>query len=312
MHKPFYPELCKRYEDFDFKRKSLISKLLYYFTFDQNGIIHLQFTALEGGKKRYFPITVQQYALMQYNQYAKTHSPAVKEAFLKHADWLLQSLKIKGKLAYWPYTWPMRIAGYAWRKPYDWASCIAQGQGLSVLIRAHSLTKNIKYLTLVKNILRSFETDYRISGGVLEVDEQGNKWYLEFPATLKHGRVLNGLLYSLIGLYEYYSYTKDKQAKSLFEAGKNTIAANLDHYDLDYGFFKWSRYDDQQIFYTGRRYHLRVLLPQLKILYKITSDKRFKRKYEQWKQWAEHYALQSKLLDLPLLAIQKLRAYLPF
>ena len=179
-----------------------------------------------------------------------------------------------------------------------------------MLIRAHALTKNKKYLAPCKKILKSFETDYHKTGGVLETDEKGDSWYLEFPATLSHGRVLNGFLYALIGLWEYYLYTKDKQVKRLFEQGQDTAAKNLDRYDLDLGWFQWSRYDDAKIFYSGRRYHHKTLLPQLKILHAITGDGRFGEKYRQWEEWAKRYALRSKALDLVLLAWQKLRAYI--
>lgn len=309
MYPQFYPELCKTEEAFDFGRKSLISKLLYSFAFDEKDLIYLQFTYLRGSAKRYFPITVQQYALMRYNQYAHSKALEAKKDFLRHADWLVEHVKVRGNLAYWPYTWKMRIRGYIWKKPYDWASCIAQGQGLSVLIRAHSLTKNKKYLAPCKKILNSFETDFRKTGGVLELDEQGDPWYLEFPATFRHGRVLNGFLYALLGLWEYYHYTKDGHAKKLFEQGKETAAKNLDRYDLDWGLFRWSRYDDQKIFYSGRRYHHKTVLPQLKVLYEITKDKRFLEKYSQWKEWAKRYALWSKILDLPLLSLQKILTY---
>ncbi len=309
MYLPFYPELCKTEQAFDFDRKSLISRFLYYFTLDGLGIVCLQFTLFGGSAKQYFPVTVQQYALCQYNLYVQNKKREHKETFLHHADWLLESLKVRGNLAYWPYTWPMRILEYTWKKPYDWASCIAQGQGLSVLIRAHSLTKDKKYLAPCKKLLKSFETDYRKSGGILETDRYGDAWYLEFPATVRHGRVLNGFLYALIGLWEYYLYTKDKQAKKLFETGKETAAKNLDLYDLDWGWFKWSRYDDRKIFYSGRRYHHKTLLPQLKIMYGITKDRRFEKKYRQWEEWAKRYTLRSKVLDLLLLTWQKLLAY---
>ncbi|MEK6963867.1 MAG: D-glucuronyl C5-epimerase family protein [Nanoarchaeota archaeon] len=309
MHTPFYPELCKAEEAFDFGRTSLISRFLYYFTFDSEDVIYLQFTGFGGSAKRYFPITVQQYALCQYNLYVQQRKKENKKAFLRHANWLLENLKIRGNVAYWPYTWKMSILGYIWKKPYAWASCIAQGQGLSVLIRAHALTKDKKYLAPCKKILNSFEIDYCKIGGVLETDKNGDSWYLEFPATVQHGRVLNGFLYALIGLWEYYLYTKNKQAKRLFEAGKETTAKNLDRYDLNWGWFKWSRYDDAKIFYSGRRYHHKTLLPQLKVMYSITKDGRFEKKYRQWEELAKRYALWSKVLDLPLLTWQKLRAY---
>ncbi|HLD05758.1 MAG TPA: D-glucuronyl C5-epimerase family protein [Candidatus Nanoarchaeia archaeon] len=309
MYPAFYPELCKTEKAFDFGRNSLISRFLYYFALDEQGIVHLQFTGLGGTARRYFPITAQQYALCQYNMYVQNRKKKNKETFLRHTDWLLQNVKVRNGVTYWPYTWKMRIAGYTWKKPYDWASCIAQGQGLSVLIRAHGLTKNQKYLSPCKRILKSFETDYRKMGGVLETKD-GESWYLEFPATVQHGRVLNGFLYALIGLWEYYLYTKDKQAKKLFERGQETAAKNLDRYDLNWGWFKWSRYDDAQIFYSGRRYHHKTLLPQLKILYEITKDERFGQKYRQWREWAKCYAFRSKVLDLLLLAWQKLRAYI--
>ena len=100
-------------------------------------------------------------------------------------------------------------------------------------------------------------------GGFLEIDQNNNYWYEEFPS-YKRAHVLNGFIYSLIGLYEYYKYTKYKKAKLLFDFGIKTLEKNLHRFDINMLLFKWSRYDTGKIFYSGRKYHNKVHLPQLK------------------------------------------------
>ena len=77
---------------------------------------------------------------------------------------------------------------------------MCQGQAISVLIWAYHVTRDQKYLTAAEATLGPFQKQVA-EGGVLTVFMDRYDWYEEYltnPSTF----ILNGFMYSLIGLYD--------------------------------------------------------------------------------------------------------------
>jgi len=73
---------------------------------------------------------------------------------------------------------------------------MAQGWGVSVLLRAYQLTDKNVYLEIAKKAYRSFEID--ISDGRAKfVDEEYNVWLEEY-ALISPPHVLNGFLFAIL------------------------------------------------------------------------------------------------------------------
>ncbi len=304
---PYFPELAKNINHFKLNKKPLFN-LTYHLSIDKKGIIFVDFGLLEGNQKMYFPITLQQYSITNYNLFFETNDDSYKKIFLDHAQFLMNLISLKEDYAFWKIKRKMNIAGYNFKKPYNWVSSIVQGYGLSVFIRAHSLTNNKKYLDLGNKIVNSFEWKTE-EGGFLDIDKNGNYWYEEFPVS-KHAHVLNGFIYSLLGLYEYYEYTKYKKAKKLFDLGVKTLIEQLEYFELKSPIMNWSKYDTGKIFYSGRDYHNKVHLPQLKILYAITKNKIFLKYFKRWSKYSKKYDFITRIINFPLLAFIKMRGFL--
>ena len=59
-------------------------------------------------------------------------------------------------------------------------------------------------------------------------------WYEEYVTNnvgAEESRVLNGMLFALIDVYEYYKYIDDADAKLIFDKGINNVKENLAKYD---------------------------------------------------------------------------------
>ncbi len=82
-----------------------------------------------------------------------------------------------------------------------------------------------------KHCIEFFQTLYRNNGSLwcIMVDENGYYWHEEYPNP-DYCHVLNGMLYSLWGLWDYYAITGDTFALTLFLAGIRSIA---DNYQMD-------------------------------------------------------------------------------
>jgi heparosan-N-sulfate-glucuronate 5-epimerase len=98
------------------------------------------------------------------------------------------------------------------------------------------------------------------------------------------------MLFALIGVYEYYEYTDDTDAKLIFDKGVNSVKENLAKYDGGNGH---SYYD---IFHNPPdKYHL-IHVDLLNRLYDITHEEIFKEYSEKWT--AHQFPIQDYRKDL--------------
>ena len=98
---------------------------------------------------------------------------------------------------------------------------MAQGQGISLLVRAHAANGGTKYLNAAGRAFQSFlaGTD---QGGIAFTDAGGNLWFEEYlvsPPT----HILNGFIWAAWGVYDYFLVTGSLQAKTLFEQLVKTL-----------------------------------------------------------------------------------------
>lgn len=203
------------------------------FPFDEYGIPLVDYRGEIG--LQYNPVTVSQYALAHYALYLENSDIAHRDIFLKQADWLVKNLVTPegGDFGVWKYHFD--FAPFQMKSP--WISAMAQGQGISVLLRAYQLTAEKRHLEAAEAALRTFEIPIE-EGGATHTDERGFVWYAEYP-TDPPSHVLNGFIFALFGLYDFYRATGNEKGLGLFEEGIKTLEANLHRYDTG----SWSTYD---------------------------------------------------------------------
>ena len=108
---------------------------------------------------------------------------------------------------------------------------MCQGQAISVLVRAWTITKDPRYLAAAEAGSRVFNIS-STHGGVKAVFLDKYTWFEEYP-TNPPTFILNGFIYSLLGLYDLKTVsTKLKvQISQLFQSGLDSLAAMLPLYD---------------------------------------------------------------------------------
>ncbi|KHJ85958.1 D-glucuronyl C5-epimerase [Oesophagostomum dentatum] len=213
---------------------------------------------------------------------------AHRKSFLTAADWLVSNQEENGG---WSVPVERSIADRRLVLPAGWYSAMAQGHALSLLTRAYVETHNISYLASASRALHLFELDATENG--VRNKLFGNVWYEEYPTT-PGSFVLNGFMYSLIGLFDLSSVkiTEDadeniragiERASTLFSAGLDSLRALLPLYDTGSG----SIYDLRHV---GLRtapnlarwdYHA-VHVYLLKWLVQISGDKALNETADRW------------------------------
>ncbi|HZD34188.1 MAG TPA: D-glucuronyl C5-epimerase family protein [Nitrososphaeraceae archaeon] len=194
--------------------------------------------------------------------------------FMNNVDWLVDNAVAKDGFStfeYW-YDWPT----YNLKKP--WRSAMANGEALTPLVKAHELTGDMLYLDAAKKLLNSFFVKVE-DGGITYKDSYKSWWYEEYVADnfgAEESRVLNGMLFALIGVYEYYKYMDDPDAKLIFDKGINSVKQNLAKYDDGLGH---SYYDI--LHNPPDKYHL-IHVDLLNRLYDLTHEGIFKEYSKKW------------------------------
>nr|CAD7196457.1 unnamed protein product [Timema douglasi] len=137
----------------------------------------------------------------------------------------------------WPNPVKRRVApGMADLEP-GWYSAMGQGHAISVLARAyHHSGGDPQYLRAAVAALRPFRVT-SAEGGVLSSFLGKFPWYEEYP-TIPASFVLNGFIYSLLGLYDLKTISSPdyvKEAADLFDQGMSSLKRLLLLYDTGSG-----------------------------------------------------------------------------
>jgi len=241
---------------------------------DNKGVPYIKYGKISGkhiGKQRN-PFGVGQYAVKYYEKFKKTNNDKQKIHLLNCANWILENGVKNDDSVFLEYNFPW--PQYNLKKP--WRSGMAQGQALKALGKAFEVSKENKYLNFAKLLLNAFYVEVK-DGGITYKSSEG-WWYEEFAS--KNGpisKVLNGMLFALLGIYDYYEITKDKKAKFLFEKGRAALIKELPKFD-NKGF---SDYD--LLGNLSRHYH-QVHIDLLDKIYSITKDEIFWEYCEKWKK----------------------------
>src|SRR5207245_1573418 len=97
-----------------------------------------------------------------------------------------------------------------------WICAMAQGLAISVLVRAHRMTNREGLLDLCRAATQVFEK--HVEDGGVRTLEGGYALYEEYPG-YPLARVLDGFLFSLLGLYDLWVQTDDGKVFQLFADG---------------------------------------------------------------------------------------------
>jgi heparosan-N-sulfate-glucuronate 5-epimerase len=256
--------------------------------FDPNGIPLLDYRGKIG--PQYNPIAIAQYGLGNYNLFLRDGEAARREKVVRVADWLAQHLEQNAQgLAVWNhhFDWEYRDTLRA-----PWYSALAQGQGISVLLRAHKLCGDSRYLEAAKLALEVFFRPVA-DGGVAFTDERGDLWFEEYivaPPT----HILNGFIWAAWGVYDYFLATADDAARQLFARAVQTLVGNLDRYDLGF----WSLYEQSgtSLPMVASPFYHQLHIVQLRVMHRLTGEEEFADVADRWESYGRSRSKRTRAL----------------
>jgi hypothetical protein len=238
----------------------------YYHPKDEHGVPVRQYRSVG---RQYNPTRIAAYGLAHYNRWITRQDDRSRTFFLQMADWF------------------MRADDACWRYEFDWddlkapwISCMSQGEGISMLVRAYRMTEDERYLAQARRATAPMTLDIG-AGGVRSMIEGTMPFLEEYPSTTP-AHTLNGFFYALIGLTDLSTVDASAAEHAGLSHYIRTLESCWSRWDLGY----WSAYD-LHVSPRGRRnpatvaYH-RLHVTQLAFLAAVHNSEPLRACHRQW------------------------------
>jgi heparosan-N-sulfate-glucuronate 5-epimerase len=181
-------------------------------------------------------------------------------------------------------------------------SAMSQGQAMSVLVRAHQLTNEQRYVDAAMACVGPFERPID-RDGVTARDLGARRLWFEEDTRLPSRHILNGMIFALWGLADVARATGNPEAARLHASGLDSLRASVALYDTGW----WSLYDHPdrgRPYVASMRYH-ELHSAQLQALGAETGETALIQAAERFAAYAR--SLRHRLQAAGSIAIGKLR-----
>ena len=224
-------------------------------------------TRMDTGEEIYFSIAVFQYGLAAYDLYCMEQDENHLEKFINCAAWAVENQQEDG-------SW----VTFAYEDPEHPNSSMAQGEGISLLLRAYIQTGDESYMTAAVKA-KDFML-LPISQGGTTLYKGEDVYFYEFTHS---PLVLNGWIFSIFGLYDYCKLTGDAEAREILQKTLQSLANSLPGYDNGY----WSKYDDHKRLASPFYHDLHIA--QLKVMYDLFEIQAYAQYAHKWDAYRKRF-----------------------
>ena len=218
------------------------------------------FSLVDSGEKVYFSIEIFQYGLGAYDLYLQDASDAYLQKVYACANWALTNQENNG-------AWKT----FAHKKETLPYSAMAQGEGISLLLRAYNVSKNESYMEAAKKAV-SFLLTSIDDGGVAKYE--GDDVY--FMECLYLPLILNGWIFAIWGLYDYCKIFDDIAVKDVLNKTLKSLEQKIPEFDAGY----WSLYAEGKMI-ASPFYH-KLHIAQLMVMYDLIGAGIYERFANKW------------------------------
>ena len=223
--------------------------------------------------RQYNPAFISWCALMSLEDHGRDTRANHLRTFNTQVQWLKANAVARPDGAIvWPYNFDWQEGRSYLRAP--WISAMSQGLAISALVRAYRLTGDAGLLPMCERSIRAFER--AVEDGGVRTREGNHVLYEEYPG-YPLPRVLDGFLFSLLGLYDLSQELRDGRTRRLFDEGVDGLKFKL----ADWNYRgKWSWYGTHGYLCPPHYHRLNGALIQ--ILARLTGDPLLAQYGEQW------------------------------
>lgn len=230
----------------------------------------------------YHPVNSAWYISQMISSYRTSRNQRYLDRAVATAKYLVDGAETDAQGALWfPYHFSHDVGTLRMGTP--WYSGMAQGMMLSVFVNLFETTGDERWKALASKTMKSYDQPKSETGRWFHnVKVLGNKkftYYEEYPALAdeQNAHVVNGAIYALYGLYDYYRITGDEHVLWLFDVGATSVRDSFGSY-RNPGQPSWyaMTYYGHSVWANPETYHKGVV-KQLRKLAEMTGDVEFTR-----------------------------------
>jgi hypothetical protein len=219
------------------------------------------------------PVAQAQYALANLNSYRLTGDRIYLDRATANAERLLDTRTEIAGGWYYPYAFDWSFYGDTICKA-PWYSAMAEGQALSTFVRLYETTRDERWRVAADATFESLAME-PVAGSAFSswVDSDHHLWLEEYPQPdiVSSEKVLNGHIFAIFGLVDYWNLTHDQRVHRLIDGAVTTVQDTM----LT-GFRQpaWSSFYSMRHRQTNPSYH-KIHVRQFLELFQLTHRARF-------------------------------------
>lgn len=224
---------------------------------------------------RFNPTIVANRALEYFDQLNEKQNPGTLRRFRNCIRSLSDSMTRKNGYSFYQFKWQQPFYP---NLGFPFTSGMSSGRSIAAFTKAYQIIHDSIYLLEAKDLLRGFYIPVEDGGFTYKTD--GGWWYEEFafPNSVTP-RILDGHIYALMGVHEYWKMTKDDSAKFIFDQGIKALKEHLPFYDAGGG----KVYYDAYRHLADQHYH-ELIVGLMKELGDKTGDPLFRKYQRKWQE----------------------------
>lgn len=247
---------------------------------DSDGALISQMT--HGRGPGYHPVALAQYGLAALGSFQLTGDPEYLRRAEATAHKLLDGATATDDGALW-FAYPFEHSLHgdeSMTLSAPWYSGMAQGQGLSLFVRLAETSSDPAWAKAADQTFLTFQPGEQGSESpegpwFAHVDSGGCLWFEEYVGSVEPTQVVNGHIYAMYGVADYFRLTQDPTAAELFDGAATTVVQSFATYRApgDVSYYCAAQYCKDAEWQPGS-YH-RGVVRQLETLSLMTSDRTF-------------------------------------
>lgn len=189
-------------------------------TVDASGVVDFFYRTPQGAKAPH-PQVRAWYALSALDAYHRTGNETYLQRAIANARALIDDSVARDGAMWFPYTFDWTYFKVTLHAP--WWSGMTQGQVLSLFTALDRLQPDAGWRPLADKVFKSFEQRNAPGQPWAVFVDDGDLWLEEYAGDAPPLQVLNGHIFAIYGLYDYYMLTHNADAEQLFDGAATTV-----------------------------------------------------------------------------------------
>ncbi|MFF1632820.1 cell wall-binding repeat-containing protein [Leifsonia sp. NPDC058248] len=177
------------------------------------------------GKRADHPVAYAQYGISALLEYQKTGNKLWLDRAIRQGQQLIAIHTERSGSWWFPYTFPWTYYDRTLKAP--WYSGMAQGQVLSLFVRLAEATGNTLWDNAADHTATSFSQQHSASAPWASLVIDRHLYFEEYAGNQPPLLVLNGHIFALFGLYDYWRHTGNATAAGLIDGAATTVLERM-------------------------------------------------------------------------------------